>query len=72
MIAEAGDGGLPSLMNYIDQYCQGVGLQDIPNWDFYVAFVHFRGGAILQGVYKRFTQGMGGKGWQGDCPQGGG
>ena len=34
-----------------------VGIAEIPNWTFYLAFGFFRLGAIIQGVYKRALDG---------------
>jgi len=39
------------------QYCERRGIDNIPNWPFYVAFSFFRLAAILQGVLKRAIDG---------------
>lgn len=49
--------GIPSERAYVEEYCARVGLDEIPNWDFYVAFGAFRLAAIVQGVRKRAIDG---------------
>ena len=49
--------GLPSEEDYVALYCQRMGLENIPNWNFYVVFSMFRFAAILQGVAKRAQEG---------------
>ncbi len=49
--------GLPSEEDYVAAYCRRMGLDSIPNWNFYVAFSAFRFAAILQGVKKRSVDG---------------
>ena len=49
--------GLPSEEDYVALYCQRMGLDNIPNWNFYVVFSMFRFAAILQGVAKRAQEG---------------
>ncbi|CAH0992450.1 hypothetical protein SIN8267_02572 [Sinobacterium norvegicum] len=49
--------GIPSEEAYVAQYCHRMGLEDIPNWSFYMAFSFFRFAAILQGVKKRALDG---------------
>jgi aminoglycoside phosphotransferase (APT) family kinase protein len=49
--------GLPSEKDYVALYCQRMGLENIPNWNFYVVFSMFRFAAILQGVAKRAQEG---------------
>ena len=39
------------------QYCKHLGLEQIDNWPFYLAFGFFRMAAILQGVKKRAIEG---------------
>ncbi|MEJ6772869.1 MAG: phosphotransferase, partial [Porticoccaceae bacterium] len=41
--------GIPTEQEYVAQYCERMGLESIPNWNFYVIFSLFRFGAILQG-----------------------
>ncbi|XP_078599605.1 acyl-CoA dehydrogenase family member 10-like isoform X1 [Branchiostoma floridae x Branchiostoma japonicum] len=55
---ELGSLGIPSDRQYMEQYCQRMGEPPVANWDFYQAFSFFRVAAILQGVYKRATQGQ--------------
>ena len=49
--------GIPSEEDYVGLYCQRMGLENIPNWNFYVIFSMFRFAAILQGVAKRAQEG---------------
>lgn len=49
--------GIPSEEDYVGLYCQRMGLENIPNWNFYVVFSMFRFAAILQGVAKRAQEG---------------
>lgn len=49
--------GIPSEQEYVQEYCQRMGLTEIPNWNFYLAFCFFRLAAILQGVKKRAIEG---------------
>ncbi|XP_056005639.1 acyl-CoA dehydrogenase family member 10-like isoform X2 [Ostrea edulis] len=51
--------GIPSVQEFMDIYCQRMGIPSIPSWDFYVAFALFRFAAIIQGVYKRAISGQG-------------
>ncbi|KAJ8312770.1 hypothetical protein KUTeg_010143 [Tegillarca granosa] len=51
--------GLPSVQEFVSEYCRKLGIPPIDNWDFYVAFAMFRTAAILQGVYKRAISGQG-------------
>jgi len=50
--------GIPSETEYIARYCQRTGRSGIEHWDFYLAYNLFRLAAILQGVYKRATEGI--------------
>jgi len=49
--------GIPSEEEYVAQYCQRMGIDSIPNWNFYLAFSFFRLAAILQGVKRRALDG---------------
>lgn len=49
--------GVPEEQEYVAQYCERMGIPDIPNWEYYVAFSGFRLAAILQGVKKRAIEG---------------
>jgi aminoglycoside phosphotransferase (APT) family kinase protein len=50
--------GIPSESQYVAAYCRRTGREDIPNWDFFLAFSMFRLAAIVQGVYKRGIDGI--------------
>jgi aminoglycoside phosphotransferase (APT) family kinase protein len=50
--------GIPSEAEYIRRYCERVGRGPIEHWNFYLAYNLFRIAAILQGVYKRYTEGL--------------
>ena len=45
--------GIPSEQDYVALYCQRMGIESIPNWNFYVIFSMFRFAAILEGVGQR-------------------
>jgi len=49
--------GIPSEQDYIDSYCQRMGIEKLENWNFYLAFSFFRLAAIAQGVAKRAADG---------------
>eukprot|EP01111_Echinosteliopsis_oligospora_P016949 TRINITY_DN7192_c0_g1_i1.p1 TRINITY_DN7192_c0_g1~~TRINITY_DN7192_c0_g1_i1.p1 ORF type:complete len:880 (+),score=247.80 TRINITY_DN7192_c0_g1_i1:33-2672(+) len=49
--------GLPSLPEFISEYCKAANLPSLPDLYFYQAFALFRMASILQGVYKRALQG---------------
>ncbi len=49
--------GLPSDLEFVERYCRLMGLKQIDNFGFYVAFCFFRMAAILQGVKKRALDG---------------
>ena len=49
--------GIPTEQEYVEMYCRRVGISDIPNWHFYLAFSFFRLAAIIQGVKKRGLDG---------------
>jgi aminoglycoside phosphotransferase (APT) family kinase protein len=48
---------IPSDAAYLQSYCERTGRDEIPHWNFYMAFSFFRLAAILQGVKKRALQG---------------
>lgn len=50
--------GIPSEADYIRRYCARTGRARIEHWNFYLAYNLFRLAAILQGVYKRYTEGL--------------
>lgn len=49
--------GIPSEAEYVDEYCQRMGIDEIPHWNYYLAFSFFRLASILQGVKKRALDG---------------
>jgi len=49
--------GLMEDKEFINSYCQHVGLNSIDKFEFYMAFAFFRMAAILQGVKKRGLEG---------------
>lgn len=55
--ADLAELGIPTEQEYVDMYCQRMGFDSIPNWNFYLAFSLFRLAAICQGVVKRAQQG---------------
>ena len=50
--------GIPDEAEYIHRYCERTGRTGIADWNFYLAYNMFRIAAILQGVYKRATEGI--------------
>jgi aminoglycoside phosphotransferase (APT) family kinase protein len=50
--------GIPSEQEYIRRYCERTGRASIEHWNFFLAYNLFRIAAILQGVYKRATEGI--------------
>ena len=49
--------GIPSNTDYVERYAERMGLGEVPDLVFPVAFSFFRVGAILQGVKKRALDG---------------
>ena len=49
--------GIPSEEEYVARYCERMGIDEVPNWNFLVAFNFFRIAAIVQGVCKRALDG---------------
>ena len=49
--------GIPDEASYVEMYCDYMGLEGIPDWNFYLMFSFFRFAAILQGVKKRALDG---------------
>ena len=49
--------GIPTEEEYVAKYCERMGLTEIPNWNFYLAFSFFRLASICQGVKKRALDG---------------
>lgn len=54
---DTGKLGIPDEKAYVSAYCKSMGISEIENWNFYLAFSFFRLAAIAQGVAKRATQG---------------
>jgi len=50
--------GIPVEAEYIRRYAERTGRGAIEHWDFFLAYNLFRIAAILQGVYKRATEGL--------------
>ncbi|MCA3218827.1 MAG: phosphotransferase [Burkholderiales bacterium] len=50
--------GIPPERAYVQRYCERAGRGAIDHWNFYLAYNLFRIAAILQGVYKRATEGL--------------
>jgi aminoglycoside phosphotransferase (APT) family kinase protein len=48
---------IPTEEEYVALYCQRMGLQGIPSWNFYVIFSMFRFASILEGVGRRALDG---------------
>ncbi|XP_071094392.1 acyl-CoA dehydrogenase family member 10-like isoform X1 [Haliotis cracherodii] len=51
--------GIPTVQEFVAQYCERMNIPPITNLDFYMAFTFFRFAAICQGVYKRAISGQG-------------
>ncbi|MBK7522529.1 MAG: phosphotransferase family protein [Gammaproteobacteria bacterium] len=49
--------GIPDEKSYVASYCERMGIDDIGDWNFYLAVSFFRLAAICQGVYKRGIDG---------------
>jgi aminoglycoside phosphotransferase (APT) family kinase protein len=49
--------GIPTEEEYVRLYCERMGLSEVANWNFLLAFNFFRLAAIVQGVYKRALDG---------------
>ena len=49
--------GVPSEEEIVARYCELRGIENIPNWNFYLVFSFFRLCSICQGVYKRALMG---------------
>lgn len=49
--------GIPDEQTFLRRYCELVGRDGVPNWNFFMAFSMFRLAAIIQGVYYRALQG---------------
>ena len=49
--------GIPSEEDHLNAYCAAVGLNEIPDWDYYMAFVLFRNAQISLGILARAEKG---------------
>lgn len=49
--------GMPDEATYVAAYCRKSGRDEVPHWNFYLAFSMFRLASILQGVYARGLKG---------------
>ena len=49
--------GIPTEKEIVDKYCREMNIDEIKDWNVYMAFSYFRIAAIVQGVYKRSLQG---------------
>jgi aminoglycoside phosphotransferase (APT) family kinase protein len=49
--------GIPDEQRYVARYCERMGIDGIPGWNFYLAMSFFRLASICQGVYKRGLDG---------------
>ena len=49
--------GIPTEEQYVADYCKRMGIEQVENWSFYLAFSFFRLAAIVQGVAKRASEG---------------
>jgi aminoglycoside phosphotransferase (APT) family kinase protein len=49
--------GVPSEADYVAAYCRRTGRDNIPSWDFYIAFNYFRLAAIFHGIKGRVIRG---------------
>ncbi|MBS4046969.1 MAG: phosphotransferase [Alphaproteobacteria bacterium] len=49
--------GIPGEPDYLGAYCRHAGRDDIPHWNFYLAFALFRVAVMAQGIVKRGSNG---------------
>lgn len=49
--------GIPDETDYVHRYCERVGRDELPAWNFYLTFGLFRVASILQGVWRRALDG---------------
>ena len=49
--------GIPTEAEVVARYCRLTGRDDVPSWEFYVAFALFRLAAICQGIMGRVRDG---------------
>lgn len=50
--------GIPTEQEYVQMYCRLSGIEEINNWNFYLAFSFFRLASITQGIMKRAIDGI--------------
>ncbi len=55
---ELAGSGIPTEAEFVRTYARRMGMDSLPNWDFYMAYNLFRVAAIGQGVYKRMLDGV--------------
>lgn len=49
--------GIPTMEQHLQDYCEQMGLERIPDWNWYLAYAQFRFAAMVQGVLKRYHDG---------------
>ncbi|MBF2755921.1 MAG: phosphotransferase [Gammaproteobacteria bacterium AqS3] len=49
--------GMPTIDEYREWYCEGMGIAPIEDWYFYIAFNNFKLACILQGIIGRVRDG---------------
>lgn len=49
--------GIPTEADYLEAYCRRRGMENMPGYDFYIAFNFFRLAAIFHGIKGRFLRG---------------
>ncbi len=49
--------GIPTEEQYVAAYCERTGRDEIPHWDYYMAYCMFRLSAILHGILVRVRRG---------------
>ena len=54
---DLGQHGIPTEAEVVARYCRLTGRDDVPDWEFYVAFALFRLAAICQGIMGRVRDG---------------
>jgi aminoglycoside phosphotransferase (APT) family kinase protein len=55
--------GIPSLDEYVSEYCRRTGRQRIDHWNWYLAYNLFRGAGIAQGIAGRVRDGTAASAW---------
>ena len=51
------ESGIPGEPDYLGAYCRHAARDDIPHWNFYLAFALFRVAVMAQGIVKRGSNG---------------